>query len=154
MCRQEPKNRVPTTADSRAEYGSVSCDLSLWTRLCVDRECTIFILATYTMIKYAETKKNCEPLSNFVVLLLAVRCRVRKKKRIPGSLSLSLSLSLLHWRREREERSEGVGPWLGPTTPAVISNHPGYHIGGVPLRPVPYRRRQVPHHPPSSSRPS
>src|SRR5258706_11608758 len=35
--------------------------------------------------------------------------------RIPGSLSLSLSLSLLHWRREREERSEGVGPgWVQP----------------------------------------
>src|SRR5258706_11517211 len=33
--------------------------------------------------------------------------------RIPGSLSLSLSL--LHWRREREERSEGVGPgWVQP----------------------------------------
>src|SRR5258706_12741108 len=35
--------------------------------------------------------------------------------RIPGSLSLSLSLCLLHWRREREERSEGVGPgWVQP----------------------------------------
>src|SRR5258706_13493276 len=35
--------------------------------------------------------------------------------RIPGSLSLSLSLSLLHWRREQEERSEGVGPgWVQP----------------------------------------
>jgi len=31
---------------------------------------------------------------------------------IPGSLSLSL----LHWKREQEERSGGVGPWLGPTT--------------------------------------
>jgi hypothetical protein len=38
--------------------------------------------------------------------------------RIPGSLSLSLSLSLLRWRREREERSGGVRPWSGPTTPA------------------------------------
>ena len=59
--------------------------------------------------------------------------------RIPGSLSLSLSLSLLHWRREREERSEGVGPWSGPTTPAVCSNHPGYPV--VPVRRVPYGRR-------------
>jgi len=41
--------------------------------------------------------------------------------RIPGSLSLSLSLSLLHWRREQEERSGGVGPWSGPTTRATIS---------------------------------
>src|SRR5258706_152429 len=48
---------------------------------------------------------------------------------IPGSVRLSLSLAVLHWRREREERSEGVGPWSGPTTPAVISNHPAYHIG-------------------------
>jgi len=28
----------------------------------------------------------------------------------------ALSLSLLHWKREQEERSGGVGPWLGPTT--------------------------------------
>ena len=56
--------------------------------------------------------------------------------RIPGSLSLSLSLSLLHWRREQEERSGGVGPWSGPTTPAVTSNHPGCHLQppGLPYR--------------------
>src|SRR5258706_5609098 len=35
--------------------------------------------------------------------------------RIPGSLSLSL----LHWRREQEERSEGVGPgWVQPPWPS------------------------------------
>src|SRR5258706_11608757 len=44
--------------------------------------------------------------------------------RIPGSLSLSPPL-------EKRVRGEvgGSWPWLGPTTPAVISNHPGYHMG-------------------------
>jgi len=36
-------------------------------------------------------------------------------------LSLSLSLSLLHWKREQEERSGGVGPWSGPTTQLPFS---------------------------------
>jgi len=63
--------------------------------------------------------------------------------RIPGSLSLSLSLESESESEgenksggEREEREEGVGPSLGPTTPAVISNHPRYHIGWY----IPYRR--------------
>jgi len=34
---------------------------------------------------------------------------------------LSLSLSLLHWKREREEWSGGVGPWSGPTTQLPFS---------------------------------
>src|SRR5258706_8579854 len=44
--------------------------------------------------------------------------------RIPGSLSLSPPL-------EKRVRGEvgGSWPWLGPTTLAVISNHPGYHMG-------------------------
>jgi len=33
----------------------------------------------------------------------------------------ALSLSLLHWKREQEERSGGVGPWLGPTTQLPFS---------------------------------
>ena len=49
----------------------------------------------------------------------------KKNLRIPGSLSLSLSLSLLHWRREREERSGGVGPRSGPTTRLpILANVP------------------------------
>ena len=36
----------------------------------------------------------------------------KKNLHIPGSLSLSL----LHWKREWEERSGGVGPQLDPTT--------------------------------------
>src|SRR5258706_5471202 len=50
------------TADSCAEYSSISCTLSLWMRLCVDRECIILILVTYTMIKYVETEKIATPL--------------------------------------------------------------------------------------------
>jgi len=50
------------TADSRAKYSSISRGFSLWTRLCVDRECIILILVTYTMIKYVETEKIATPL--------------------------------------------------------------------------------------------
>ena len=68
---------------------------------------------------------------------------MRKKKCVYQALSLSLSLSLERESKskskreregenksggEREEREEGVGPSLGPTTPAVISNHLHYHI--------------------------
>jgi len=41
---------------------------------------------------------------NFGAGPLARGCTYKKKLRIPGSLSL------LHWKREREERSGGVGP--------------------------------------------
>jgi len=51
---------------------------------------------------------------------------VRKKKRIPGSLSLSLSLSPPLEKRARGEVG-GSWPRSGPTTPAVFSNHSGYH---------------------------
>src|SRR5258706_538011 len=50
-----------TTVNLRAEYGSVAHVVSLWMRLCVDRECIICILVTCTMIKYAETNKNYNP---------------------------------------------------------------------------------------------
>src|SRR5258706_15588583 len=53
-----------------------------------------------------------------------------KKKNVYHGLSLSLSLSLSP-PLEKRARGEvgGSWPWLGPTTPAVISNHPGYHMG-------------------------
>src|SRR5258706_3745113 len=82
------------------------------------------------MIKNAETKKKRNPPGNFVVFLLALRCKVRKKKCVYQALSLSLSLSL---SPPLEKRARGEGgrscPWVGPTTPAVISKHPGYHMG-------------------------
>ena len=49
----------------------------------------------------------------------------------------SLSLSLLHWRRELEERSGGVGPQSGPTTQFPFS------VDGPPIR------RQFTDRPPS-----
>ena len=50
----------------------------------------------------------------------------KKKLHIPGAHSLSHSLSLLHWKREQEERSGGVGPWSGPTTqfPFLVNMSP------------------------------
>src|SRR5258706_8476923 len=54
------------------------------------------------------------------------------KKNAYTRLSLSLSLSpSLSPPLEKRARGEvgGSWPWLGPTTPAVISNHPGYHMG-------------------------
>ena len=79
-------------------------------------------LVTYTMSMYVKTEKitTTPKTLSFCCLRWGVECK--KNLRIPGSLSL------LRWRREREERSEGVGPWSGPTTPVVISNHPGYHM--------------------------
>ena len=54
---------------------------------------------------------------NFSTGLLTRGCTYKKNCVYQAlSLSLSLSLSLLHWKREQEERSGGVGPWLGPTT--------------------------------------
>ena len=57
--------------------------------------------------------------------------------RIPGSLSLSLSLSSIGEESERRGwRELALGwvqpPWLSPpTTLAVTSNHPAYHIGST-----------------------
>jgi len=61
-----------------------------------------------------ESTRFCNLLWNFGTGLLARVVLTKKKLCIPGALSLSLSL--LHWRRELEERSGGVGPQSGPTT--------------------------------------
>jgi len=60
----------------------------------------------------------------------------KKKLCIPGALSLSLSLSLLHWKREREERSGGVGLRSGPTTqfPFSVNASPIWHrLASLPI---------------------
>src|SRR5258706_495758 len=72
-------------------------------------------------------KKMQPPLNRHCFVAHTEVYSVKKNAYTRLSLSLSLSLSPL----EKRARGEvgGSWPWLGPTTPAVISNHPGYHMG-------------------------
>ena len=100
------------------------------------------MLVTYTISTYVKTEKiTMTPKTlSFCCSHWGVEC---KKKIAYTRLSLSLSLSLsppLEKRARGEVR--GSWPWLGPTTPAVISSHPGYHMpifSGIILCCVPYR---------------
>ena len=104
------------------------------------------MLVTYTISTYVKTEKiaTTPKTLSFCCSCWGVEC---EKKCIYQSLSLSLSLSLspLLEKRARGEVG-GSWPWLGPTTPAVISSHPGYHMpifGSIILCRVPY---QAPRH--------
>src|SRR5258706_3785977 len=88
------------------------------------------------MIKNAETKKKTNPPSNLVVLLLALRCKVRKKKCVYQALSLSLSLSLSSIGEESERRGRRELALVGSNHPGCHFQPPGipygYHVGCVP----------------------
>ena len=98
------------------------------------------MLVTYTISTYVKTEKiTMTPKTlSFCCLCWGVEC---KKKIAYTRLSLSLSLSPPLEKRVRGEVG-GSWPWSGPTTPAVISSHLGYHMpifGGIILCCVPYR---------------
>ena len=75
------------------------------------------MLVTYTISTYVKTEKiaTTPKTLSFCCSRWGVECEKKKCIYQALSLSLSLSLSLLRWRREWEERLEGVGPgWVQP----------------------------------------